>query len=158
MIIELKENDMKRIISKVIFGVVLLSLPLSACSFSGHRELLETTLENEQSDLAKIEVSSVIPQSEKIAIVCPYSGDKANEAFRTSAFKGYEAEHEENNWIVFKDADGEVVKEEFYRTEVDMCTIGFDGVKDIRPEDVLIFERNSYAWILSDIERKNSDQ
>ena len=38
-------------------------------------------------------------------------------------FKGYEAEHEGNNWIVLEKSDGAIVKEEFYRAEIDMCTI-----------------------------------
>lgn len=148
---------MKKIV-KSVFVAAILSLSMSACSVSDHKEQLESVLEEEQSDLAKIEVSSIIPKSEKIAIVCPYSGDKVNDEFRDSVFKGYEAEHEGNNWIIFKDTDGEVVKEEFYRAEIDMCTIGFDGFSYVSPDDVLVFERNAYTWILSDIERKNSDQ
>lgn len=147
---------MKKIV-KSVFVAAILSLSMSACSVSDHKEQLESVLEEEQSDLAKIEVSSIIPKSEKIAIVCPYSGDKVNDEFRDSVFKGYEAEHEGNNWIIFKDTDGEVVKEEFYRSEIDMCTIGFDGFSYVSPDDVLVFERNAYTWILSDIERKNVD-
>lgn len=147
---------MKKIV-KSVFVSAILSLSISACSVSDQEGYLEITLKDQQDDLAKIKVSSVIPNSEKIAIVCPYSGDKVNDEFRDSVFKGYEAEHEGNNWIIFKDTDGEVVKEEFYRAEIDMCTIGFDGFTYVSPEDVLVFERNSYAWILSDIERKNVD-
>lgn len=147
---------MKKIV-KSVFVAAILSLSISSCSVSDQKGHLESVLEEEQSDLAKIEVSSVIPNSERIAIVCPYSGYKANDEFRSSVFKGYEETQEGSNWIVSKKSNGTVVKEEFYRTEIDMCTIGFDGFTYVSPEDVLVFERNSYAWILSDIERKNVD-
>lgn len=145
---------MKKIV-KSVFVAAILSLSISSCSVSDQKGHLESVLEEEQSDLAKIEVSSVIPKSEKIAIVCPYSGDKVNDEFRDSVFKGYEAEHEGNNWIVLEKSDGAIVKEEFYRAEIDMCTIGFDGFSYVSPDDVLVFERNAYTWILSDIERKD---
>lgn len=145
---------MKKIV-KSVFVAAILSLSISSCSVYDQKGHLESVLEEEQSDLAKIEVSSVIPKSEKIAIVCPYSGDKVNDEFRDSVFKGYEAEHEGNNWIVLEKSDGAIVKEEFYRAEIDMCTIGFDGFSYVSPDDVLVFERNAYTWILSDIERKD---
>ena len=141
---------------KAVTSILMLSFLVSACGAFGHKEYLESVLEEEKSDVAKIEVSSIIPKSEKIAISCPYSGDKVNDEFRSSVFKGYEAEHEGNNWIVLEKSDGAVVKEEFYRAEIDMCTIGFDGFTYVSPEDVLVFERNAYTWILSDIERKDS--
>lgn len=144
-----------RNICKSVISILMLSFLTSACGSFDHKEQLESVLEEEQSDLAKIEVSSITPKSEKIAIACPYSGDKVNDEFRDSVFKGYEAEHEGNNWIVLEKSDGAVVKEEFYRAEIDMCTIGFDGFSYISPEDVLVFERNAYTWILSDIERKD---
>lgn len=145
---------MKKIV-KSVFVAAILSLSISSCSVSDQKGHLESVLEEEQSDLAKIEVSSIIPKSEKIAIACPYSGDKVNDEFRDSVFKGYEAEHEGNNWIVLEKSDGAIVKEEFYRAEIDMCTIGFDGFTYVSPDDVLVFERNAYTWILSDIERKD---
>ena len=48
---------------------------------------LESTLEDEKSDVAKIKSFFYYSETRKIAISCPYSGDKANDEFRDSVFK-----------------------------------------------------------------------
>lgn len=133
-------------------GLFASLLALAGCDTVDSETSLEHTL-FDASGSAEIVISDLVPSATKAAIVCPYSGFKANEAFGRKVFKDFEDTRERSNWFMWKSGNGATVKEELYMEQVDMCLEGSPvrGFRELTPENTLVFKQVNSAWRLTEI-------
>lgn len=94
-----------------------------------------------------------MPAATRTAIVCPYSGDEANERFGEKMFKGYTDTNDSANWLAWKHSNGAAIVEELEFSKVDLCRTEAhsEGVRELQPSETLVFTKEAGVWMLTEI-------
>ena len=128
-------------------------LALAGCNLIADAATLEPWLEGQNGPSASIVVADLLPAATRTAIVCPYSGDEANELFGEQVFQAYTDINDSANWLAWKHSNGAATVEELEFSNVDLCRTGAhsEGVRELQPRETLVFTKEAGVWTLTEI-------
>lgn len=136
------QNPRFRNFAGVFVGVTVVaaSSSLTGCSLLDRVPSLQAELAK-HSGTAEIDLHSMFPDAELIALACPYSGAEVEALFGRDVL-GNKDLVDTSNWLVVRTKRGAAVVEEMDRSEVDLCT-ATASVHEVLPGEILTFTQNT---------------